>query len=133
MAAPALSPFCFPGGLSGRLAGWLRLESRHHTWLSLRPVLIAMTFYELIWQGEGCGDAADLEEALTHFQELRPKAMSWQEVCADPAYSPTIRRYRSFEAYLDNEDEIETIHPTPEMLERFASDGAEEADGSVSA
>jgi len=39
-----------------------------------------MTFYELIWQGDGCGDAADLEEALQNFQEIKPKELSWQEV-----------------------------------------------------
>jgi hypothetical protein len=83
----------------------------------------AMTFYELIWRGEGCGDAADLEEALAFFQELKPKTMDWQAVCEDPQYSPTIRRYRSFEAFLDNEDEVETIHPTAELLQRFAPDG----------
>ena len=83
-----------------------------------------MTFYELIWQGEGCGDAADLEEALAFFQELKPKTMDWQEVCADPQYSPTIRRYRSFDAFLDNEDEVETIHPTAEVLQRCAADSA---------
>jgi hypothetical protein len=84
-----------------------------------------MTFYELIWRGEGCGDAADLEEALAFFQELKPKSMDWQQVCADPDYSPTIRRYRSFDAFLDNEDEVETIHPTAELLQRFAPDGPE--------
>jgi len=79
-----------------------------------------MTFMELIWAGEPCGDAADLEEAFTCFQEFKPKAMSWQEVCADPQYSPMIRRYRSFEAFLDNEDELDTIVPSAEELQRFA-------------
>ncbi|NDG74455.1 MAG: hypothetical protein EBX49_03770, partial [Synechococcaceae bacterium WB8_1B_136] len=65
-----------------------------------------MTFYELLWEGEGCGDAADLAEALAFFQEIKPKQLSWEEVCGNPAYSPTIRRYRSFEAFLDNEDEL---------------------------
>jgi hypothetical protein len=51
--------------------------------------------------------------------------MDWQQVCADPAYSPTIRRYRSFDAFLDNEDEVETIHPTADLLQRFAPDGPE--------
>lgn len=81
------------------------------------------TFYELIWQGDGCGDAADLEEALLNFQEIKPKELSWQEVFADTAHEPPcIRRYRSFEAFLDNEDELETIHPSQAMLERFAAD-----------
>ena len=81
------------------------------------------TFYELIWQGDGCGDAADLEEALLNFQEIKPKELSWQEVFADTVHEPPcIRRYRSFEAFLDNEDELETIHPSQAMLERFAPD-----------
>ena len=78
-----------------------------------------MTFFELLWKGENCGDAGDLEEALVHFQELIPKHLSWQEVCSDPEIEPTICRFRSFEAFLDNEDALETIHPTAEMLERF--------------
>ena len=42
-----------------------------------------MTFYELIWQGEGVGDAGDLEEALLNFQEIKPKELSWEQVFAD--------------------------------------------------
>ena len=42
-----------------------------------------------------------------------------QEVCSDPEIEPTICRFRSFEDFLDNEDALETIHPTAEMLERF--------------
>ncbi|WP_415399614.1 hypothetical protein [Synechococcus sp. W4D4] len=80
---------------------------------------MAVTFFELLWKGENCGDAGDLEEALVNFQEFRPKHLSWQEVCADPAINPTICRYGSFEAFLDNEDALETIHPTADMLERF--------------
>ncbi|MEN9859752.1 MAG: hypothetical protein ACO3GW_05675 [Vulcanococcus sp.] len=82
-----------------------------------------MTFYELIWQGEGVGDAGDLEEALLNFQEIKPKDLSWAEVFADRDQDPpSIRRYRSFEAFLDNEDELETIQLTQDMLERFAPD-----------
>ena len=82
-----------------------------------------MTFYELIWRGDGCGDAADLEEALLNFQEIKPKELSWQEVFVDTSHEPPcIRRYRSFDAFLDNEDELETIYPSQEMLERFAPD-----------
>lgn len=86
-----------------------------------------MTFYELLWEGEGCGDAADLAEALAFFQELKPNGLTWQQVCADRRYDPTIRRYRSFEAFLDNEDELETIRPTLEMLEAAAPEIATEA------
>ena len=76
-----------------------------------------MTFYELLLQGEACGDAADLDEALEVLREARPKDLSWQELLADPATAPVIHRYRSFEAFLDNEDAIETIDPTLEMLD----------------
>ena len=76
-----------------------------------------MTFYELVWQGEGFSDAADLEEAAGAFLELKPKELSWSEVCSDPTYGPTIRRYRSFDAFLDNEDAIETIAVTAAMFE----------------
>ena len=85
---------------------------------------MVMTFYELIWQGEGVGDAGDLEEALLNFQEIKPKELSWQQVFADANQAPpSIRRYRSFDAFLDNEDAIETIHPSPEMLDQPAADG----------
>lgn len=87
-----------------------------------------VTFYELLWQGENCGDAADLEEALSNFQEMRPEGMSWEEVCSDPQYSPTICRYRSFEAYLDNEDALELIEPSAEMLQRFQPADVSSAD-----
>jgi len=84
---------------------------------------MVMTFYELIWQGEGVGDAGDLEEALLNFQEIKPKELSWQQVFADANQAPpSIRRYRSFDAFLDNEDELETIHPTQDMHQRFAPD-----------
>jgi hypothetical protein len=76
-----------------------------------------MTFYELLLQGEAFGDAGDLHEALAAFREARPKDLSWQELLADPATAPVIHRYRSFEAFLDNEDAIETLHPTLEMLD----------------
>ena len=76
-----------------------------------------MSFLELILLGEAFGDAADLEEALAAFREARPEGSSWSELCADPDAAPTIHRYRSFEAFLDNEDAIETLHPTAAMLE----------------
>ena len=82
-----------------------------------------MTFYELLLQGEAFGDAGDLEEALAVFREAKPKELSWDELCADPAAAPEMRRYRSFEAFLDNEDAIETIHPTAAMLESPTAEG----------
>lgn len=68
-----------------------------------------MTFLELLLGEEVIGDAADLQEALELFQELKPEEVSWAELCADPATLPTIRRYSSFEAFLDNADALETI------------------------
>lgn len=81
-----------------------------------------MTFLELFLQGEAVADAGDLDEAITAFRQVKPKELSWQELCSDPASAPVIHRYRSFEAYLDNEDAIETIHPTVEMLDQASSD-----------
>jgi hypothetical protein len=68
-----------------------------------------MAFLELLLGDEVVGDAADLQEALEVFQELKPDDSSWPELCADPATAPTIRRYSSFEAFLDNADALETI------------------------
>ena len=83
-----------------------------------------MTFYELIWQGEGVGDAGDLEEALLNFQEIKPNELSWQQVFADANQAPpSIRRYSSFEAFLDNADALETI--------RLRADQFPSADGSA--
>lgn len=76
-----------------------------------------MTFYELLLQGEAIGDAGDLEEAIATLREARPEELSWQQLCTDPESAPIIRRYRSFEAFLDNEDAVETIRPTAAMLE----------------
>lgn len=67
-----------------------------------------MTFLELLLGEQAVGDAADLQEALQVFQELKPEESSWQELCSDPATVPTIRRYSSFEAFLDNADALET-------------------------
>lgn len=83
----------------------------------------AMTFYELLLQGEAFGDAGDLDEAMAAFREAKPKELTWQQLCADPEAAPLIRRYRSFDAFLDNEDAIETIHPSPAMLDGQDVDG----------
>ena len=83
----------------------------------------AMTFYELLLQGEAFGDAGDLDEAMAAFREAKPKELTWQQLCADPEAAPLIRRYRSFDAFLDNEDAIETIHPSPAMLDGVDVDG----------
>ena len=39
------------------------------------------------------------------------------EACAEPGASPCIKRYGSFDAYLDNADELETIPVTAAMIE----------------
>ncbi len=88
-----------------------------------------MTFFEVCWMGEGVADAGDFEEALACYLELRPAGLGWQEVCADPAYSPLVRSYRSFDAFLDNEEAIETIPVTAAMLEAAAT-AAGQAPGS---
>jgi hypothetical protein len=82
-----------------------------------------MTFYELVLQGEAFGDAADLDEALAALREARPKDLTWQELFADPDAAPLIRRYRSFEAFLDNEDAVEVIVPSIDSLEQPSADG----------
>ena len=84
-----------------------------------------MTFLELLLGEEVVGDAADLEEALALFQELKPDDASWPQLCADPTTAPSIRRYRSFDAFLDNADALETIHLSAERL--GASADADEA------
>lgn len=71
----------------------------------------------MLWMGDSFSDAADLEEALAGFLEVKPEGMTWPEVCGNDTYAPTIRRYRSFEAYLDNADALETIEVTAAMLE----------------
>jgi hypothetical protein len=82
-----------------------------------------MTFLELLLGEEPVGDAGDLAEALEAFQELKPEDSSWTELCADAATVPTIRRYSSFEAFLDNADALETI--------RLRADQFPSADGSA--
>ena len=76
-----------------------------------------MTFFEMLWMGDSFSDAADLEEALAGFLEVKPEEKDWSEVCGNDTYAPTIRRYRSFDAYLDNADALETIEVTAAMLE----------------
>jgi hypothetical protein len=75
-----------------------------------------MGFFEVFWHGEAIGDGGDLDEALTAYALVRPEDGSWEEACADPAAEPCIRRYASFEAYLDNADELESIPVTAAMI-----------------
>ncbi|MBM5813155.1 MAG: hypothetical protein FJ062_00065 [Cyanobacteria bacterium M_DeepCast_100m_m1_067] len=76
-----------------------------------------MGFFEVFWQGEAIGDGGDLEEALTAYLAVQPEEGSWAEACTAAEEQPCIRRYASFEAYLDNADELETIPVTAAMIE----------------
>ena len=81
----------------------------------LRPG--AMGFFEVFWHGEAIGDGSDLDEALTAYLAVKPEEGSWAAACADAQAQPCVRRYASFEAYLDNADELETIPVTAAMIE----------------
>lgn len=80
-----------------------------------------MTFFEVLWHGEGIGDGGDLEEALAGYLAVKPDDGTWAEACAAPGASPCIKRYASFEAFLDNADELETIAVTAAMIEQALS------------
>ncbi len=75
-----------------------------------------MQFFEVIWHGEGIGDGGDLEEALQAYALVRPEEGSWAEACAAAGADP------SFEAFLDNADELETIPVTAAMIEAALRD-----------
>jgi hypothetical protein len=75
-----------------------------------------MGFYEVLWHGEGIGDGGDLEEALQAYRLVKPDDGDWQASCAQPGADPCIRRYASFDAYLDNADELETISVSAAMI-----------------
>jgi hypothetical protein len=81
-----------------------------------------MQFFEVIWHGEGIGDGGDLEEALQAYALVRPEEGSWAAACAAAGADPCIRRYASFEAFLDNADELETIPVTAAMIESALAD-----------
>jgi hypothetical protein len=75
-----------------------------------------MAFFEALWHGEGIGDGGDLQEALLAYSAVQPEDGDWNSACANEAAKPCILRYRSFEAYLDNADELETIPVTAAMI-----------------
>ena len=77
----------------------------------------AMGFFEVFWHGEAIGDGSDLDEALTAYLAVQPEEGSWAAACAAAQAQPCVRRYASFEAYLDNADELETIPVTAAMIE----------------
>ena len=75
-----------------------------------------MGFYEVLWHGEQIGDGGDLEEALQAYGVVKPDDGDWAAACAAAGANPCIRRYASFEAFLDNADEQETIPVTAAMI-----------------
>ena len=75
-----------------------------------------MPFFEVLWHGESIGDGGDLAEALQAYATVKPDDHDWPRACAQPGAEPCIRRYASFEAYLDNADELETIPVTAAMI-----------------
>ena len=75
-----------------------------------------MQFYEVLWHGEQIGDGGDLEEALQAYAAVKPDDDDWAAACAADGAEPCIRRYASFDAYLDNADELETIPVTAAMI-----------------
>jgi hypothetical protein len=80
-----------------------------------------MGFYEVLWHGDGISDGADLEEALQGYAVVRPDDGDWAAACAAGG-DPCIRRYASFEAFLDNADELETIPVSAAMIEAALAD-----------
>jgi len=80
-----------------------------------------MAFFEVFWHGEAIGDGGDLDEALTAYLSVQPEEGSWSDACAEAGALPQVRRYASFEAYLDNADEQETITVTAAMIEAALS------------
>ena len=85
-------------------------------------VAMPMVFYEVLWHGDGISDGADLEEALQSYALVMPDDGDWQAACAVAGADPCIRRYASFEAFLDNADELETIPVTAAMIEAALAD-----------
>ena len=73
-------------------------------------------FFEAIWHGEGIGDGGDLDEALQAFVVVKPENNDWIEACAVKGANPCIERFASFDSYLDNQDALEVIPVTPQMI-----------------
>jgi len=73
-------------------------------------------FLEAFWQGEGIGDGGDLEEALQSYVAVKPDDDDWETACAAAGAEPRIERFASFDAYLDNEDALEVIPVTAQMI-----------------
>ena len=76
----------------------------------------AQDFYEVYWHGEAIGDGGDLQEALACYALVAPDDGNWQAACSDPEAEPRIERHASFDAFLDNEDAMETIAVDAQMI-----------------
>ena len=68
------------------------------------------------------GDGGDLAEALECFAAVRPDDQDWEQACAAPGAEPMVRRYASFDAFLDNADELETLPVTAAMIREALGD-----------
>ncbi len=75
-----------------------------------------MSFYEVVWHGHGIGDGAEIEEALQSYLFVKPEDGDWSRACSVAGANPHINRYSSFESYLDNDDCLETMTVTSEMI-----------------
>ncbi len=73
-------------------------------------------FFEAIWHGEGIGDGGDLNEALQAFVAVKPENNDWIDACSKEGANPQIERFASFDSYLDNQDALEVIPVTPQMI-----------------
>ncbi|MEI6030389.1 MAG: hypothetical protein WCQ20_04385 [Synechococcaceae cyanobacterium ELA739] len=82
----------------------------------------AQDFFEVYWHGEAIGDGGDLQEALACYALVAPEDGDWQAACADPEAEPHIERHASFEAFLENEDALETITVSAAMIEESLPD-----------
>lgn len=76
-----------------------------------------MAFFEVMWHGEGIGDGGDPQEALQAFAVVIPDDGNWSAACEAPGAEPCLNRFASFEAFLDNDDALETIPVTAAMIE----------------
>jgi hypothetical protein len=84
--------------------------------IGVTQAISTMAFFEALWHGEGIGDGGDLQEALLAYSTVQSEDGDWNAACASEGAQPSILRYRSFEAYLDNADELETIPVTAAMI-----------------
>lgn len=75
-----------------------------------------MSFYETIWNGKSIGDGADLVEALQAYIFVKPGDGNWELAFMDLEYTPQLQRFTSFDAYLDNQDPLEIIPVSVEMI-----------------